>query len=418
MANSKAVIDIVAPNSRAFNMLEFVLQQQGKGRFELGRGSRPDLAVVDFELGDAGTAFRKYRGKFPGIPAVLLLNKPEEYDALSATDRIGAEYVLLKPFAVKDFVAKIDECLGGVSAARPDTGSGVHRDRDAPSGSAGIQAKANASPDAVAGNSVRSLPGKERTLPLQVGNAARPATRQRSWEPLENEEIAYSFALVPEIDMADESAVRGRWLKTGNRLLGHFNNAISHQFLSDAPISLSVPDGLAFHISPFAKAVAVTGDGASLIDLAKRELGEGEVLLGRSPVPPENRQNQMEMEAFLWKLALYTYRGYLPEGISVNQPVYLKYWPNLTRFEPTPNAMRIASLMCRQPVPLAFVVRILGIPQMHAFNFYAAAHAAGFAGPAVREVDRMLLPSYPDGPAYVAAQADAGGAAASGRKVV
>jgi CheY-like chemotaxis protein len=398
MANSKAVIDIVAPNSRTFNMLEFVLQQQGKGRFELGRGSRPDLAVVDFEQGDAGTAFRKYRAKFPGIPVVLLLNKPEEYDALSAADRIGAEYVLLKPFAVKDFVAKIDECLGGARRA---------------------EANANASPESeTVADSARNPPGKERTLPLRVGNAAKPATRPRSWEPLENEEIAYSFALEPEINMADESAVRGRWLKTGNRLLGHFNNAISQQFLSDAPISLSVPDGLAFHISPFAKTVAVTGDGASLIDLAERELEEGEVLLGRNPMPPESKKNQMELEAFLWKLALYTYRGYLPEGISVNQPVYLKYWPNLTRFEPTPNAMRIASLMCRQPVPLAFVVRILGVPQMHTFNFYAAAHAAGFAGPAVREVDRMLLPSYPDGPAYVAEQADAGGAAISGRKVV
>lgn len=417
MANSKAVIDIIAPNSRTFNMLEFVLQQQGKGRFELGRGSRPDLAVVDFEQGEAGTAFRKYRGKFPGIPAVLLLNKPEEYDALSAADRIGAEYVLLKPFAVKDFVAKIDECLG--AAARPDMGSGVRRDREAPSTGAGTEAKEATSPDsAAAGSSVRNPTAKERTIPLQAGKVARPAARQRSWEPLENEEIAYSFAPDPEINMADESAVRGRWLKTDNKLLGHFNNALSQQFLSDAPICLSVGDGLAFHISPFAKTVAMTGDGASLLDLAKRELGEGEVLLRRSPMPPESRKNQMELEAFLWKLALYTYRGYLPEGISVNQPVYLKYWPNLTRFEPTPNAMRIASLMCRQPVPLAFVVRILGIPQMHAFNFYAAAHAAGFAGPAVREVDRMLLPSYPEGPAYVATQANAESAAVSGRKVV
>ena len=48
MANNKVVIDIIAPNSRTFNMLEFVLQQHGKGRFELSRGNRPDLVVVDF----------------------------------------------------------------------------------------------------------------------------------------------------------------------------------------------------------------------------------------------------------------------------------------------------------------------------------------------------------------------------------
>jgi len=105
---------------------------------------------------------------------------------------------------------------------------------------------------------------------------------------------------------------------------------------------------------------------------------------------------QLELEAFLWKLALYTFGGYLPKGIDVNKPVYLKYWPNLTRLEPTPDAMRIASLLCRQPVALAFIVRILNIPQRHVFNFYAAANAAGYAGPAVREVDNMLQPFYPD----------------------
>ncbi len=416
MANNKAVIDIIAPNSRTFNMLEFILQQYGKGRFELGRGNRPDSVVVDFDRADNGTAFRKYRDRFPEIPAVLLLNRPEEYQMLSEESRIGAEFILLKPFAAKDLIAKIDESLGGVPAKQPDANSRIRNDKDVSSGGAAAARTENSSVHR------KNAVGKERTLPLQTsegGNrSARPASRPRSWEALENEEIAYSFAIESDVDMADEAAMAGIQLKTDNKLLGHLKSAISQQVSASSPICLSVRDGLRFHISPYAKTVAVAGNNASLLELAGLDFGDGQISLGESAMHGENRQNQIEVEAFVWKLALYTYRGHLPAGTDVNQPVYLKYWPNLTRFEPTPNAMRIASLLCRQPVPLAFIVRILNIPQRHVFNFYAAANAAGLAGPAVREVDRMLLPSYPDEPAYVAIRSDAGSAAVPGRKVV
>jgi hypothetical protein len=153
---------------------------------------------------------------------------------------------------------------------------------------------------------------------------------------------------------------------------------------------------LNIYISPFARKVAVAGENINLSELARQDFSDRKISLRENAKPDKNVLFQLEMEAFLWKLALFTYRGYLPEGINVNKPVYLKYWPNLTRLEPTPNAMRIASLLSRQPVALAFIVRILNIPQKHVFNFFSAANAIGFAGPAVREVDNMLLPSYPD----------------------
>ena len=65
------------------------------------------------------TAFRKFRSRFPETPAVLLLNLPEEYEALPDEVRVGAEYLLLKPFAAKDFISKINECLDGGTPAQP-----------------------------------------------------------------------------------------------------------------------------------------------------------------------------------------------------------------------------------------------------------------------------------------------------------
>jgi hypothetical protein len=408
MTNSKAVIDIIAPNARTFNMLEFVVQQHGKGRFELGKGARPELVVVDFEKADTWTAFRKYRAKFPQIPAVLLLNQPEEYQALPESDRIGSEYILLKPFAVKDFIAKIDECLSGSLVRQQATlaqgGKSVS--------SGGATGVTHAGLDATAS---RRKGAPEQTLPLRPGS--RPAQRQRDWGTLENDEIGYSFALESDIDLADEAAVERIWLDTDSKLLGYLKSAVSQQISANTPLCLSVGDAPRIYISPFAKKISIAGGDAVLFDLAERDIEGGQVSL-RQEAMPENSRNQIELEAFLWKLALHTYRGRLPSGLGVNQPVYLKYWPNLTRFEPTPNAMRIAALLCRQPVSLAFVARILGLPQAHVFNFYAAANAAGFAGPAVREVDLMLQPVYPDELAISAGQGDVVAAAVSDRKVM
>jgi DNA-binding NarL/FixJ family response regulator len=406
MATSKVVIDIIAPNSRTFNMLEFVLQQHGKGRFELSRGNRPDLVVVDFDKSDVQTTFRKFRSRFPEIPAVLLLNQLEEYQTLPSEDRIGAEYLLLKPFAAKDFIAKINECLGGVPAIQANGNSwiagidaadrtGKHTAVPARTEQANLPGKRESQ------ESPRSIAvGAERTIPLQTSStgiqAVRPVMRQRSWEALEKEEVAYPFALESDIDMADDAAVENIWLKTDNKLLGYFNSAISQQKSAPSAICLFVHEDLKFYISPYAKTVAVAGESFNLLELARQDFGNRQISVSQSAMPDKDVILQLELEAFLWKLALYTYRGYLPAGINVNKPVYLKYWPNLTRLEPTPNAMRIASLLSRQPVALAFIVRILNIPQKHVFNFYAAANASGFAGPAVREVDNMLLPSYPD----------------------
>ena len=399
MANSKVVIDIIAQNSRTFNMLEFVLQQHGKGRFELSRGNRPELVVVDFDKSDVNIAFRKYRSRFPDIPAVFLLNQQEEYEALPSEERIGAEFLLLKPFAAKDFIAKINECLCGIPAIQSGGNSEIARTKTSDQGSADKGLRS--SPRSTTANREGAQSRQASVTALQV---TRPGTRPRTWEALEDGDIGYSFALESEIDMADAAAVEKVWLTIDSKLLGYVKNAIARQVPAQSVVCLSVNDGVSLYISTSTKTVAVVGDKFDLVELARRDFSNGQISTTESAMPDKNIQLQLELEAFLWKLALYTYRGFLPAGVNVNKPVYLKYWPNLTRLEPTPNAMRIASLWSRQPVAIAFVVRILNIPQRHVFNYFAAANAIGFAGPAVREVDNMLLPSYPDERSYSTVQ--------------
>jgi hypothetical protein len=95
-------------------------------------------------------------------------------------------------------------------------------------------------------------------------------------------------------------------------------------------------------------------------------------------------------EAFLWQVALWTYRGRLPAGTAIHGRVYLARWPNLSRLAETPHALRIAAFWSEQPATLPFTARALGIPQRFVFAFYGAAHAIGLAGQARRRSDYLL----------------------------
>ncbi len=96
------------------------------------------------------------------------------------------------------------------------------------------------------------------------------------------------------------------------------------------------------------------------------------------------------LEAFLWKLALWTYCGGLPWDTHLGKRVYLRHWPNFTRLHPVPHAMRIASLWNEQPMTLDYTAQALGISKVHVFNFYSASHTIGLAGQARREADYLF----------------------------
>jgi DNA-binding response OmpR family regulator len=430
MVASKVVVDIISPNARTRNTLEFALQQQGKGRFELSRGNRPDLVIVDCEKPETRADLRKFRRRFPNCPAILLMNLASEYDEFPEEDRIGSEIPLIKPFAVKDLLAAVDQCLSGAAASPADNKSGL-------TGLTGVndlahkvptpeQSAANVPTNLIAriGSKV-SAPGKEAHLPektivlgevtqkLPQGFAAEAvkAIRQRISPAEKNaagsapsrqargagvdETVAFTFAQASEIDLNDAAAVESRWLNTDARLLGHIARAITQQASAKSAFGLALQGGPAIYVDPQAETVAVSTETIDLIALAQQDFDKQQLSLIPGALPETGPALQFRLEAFLWKLALYTYRGLLPVGVQVNEPVYLRYWPNLTRFEPTPNAMRISSFWCRQPTTLATIIRMLNIPQRHVFGFYAAASTLRLAGPAKRESDRLLMPSPP-----------------------
>lgn len=101
------------------------------------------------------------------------------------------------------------------------------------------------------------------------------------------------------------------------------------------------------------------------------------------------------IEAFVWKLSLYTSRGRVPAGTDLQQLVYLRHWPNLTRLAEIPEASRIVALWVRQPRSLLRLYGSLIMRLENILDLYTATCAIGLAGTARRSADALFEPQEP-----------------------
>jgi hypothetical protein len=95
-------------------------------------------------------------------------------------------------------------------------------------------------------------------------------------------------------------------------------------------------------------------------DLVEAEFLEGDYL-SNEPI-----------EAFLWKIALWTSYGRVVTGTNLDTWVRLMQWPNFTRLVTIPQFMRIASYWSKEGASLLQTASALGLPQRYVFSFFSA----------------------------------------------
>jgi hypothetical protein len=99
-----------------------------------------------------------------------------------------------------------------------------------------------------------------------------------------------------------------------------------------------------------------------------------------------------DMDAFIWKLAIWTSKGRYPQAIDVNRPIYIKHWPNFTRSLITPHALRITALLMSGPRTMLNISEVLRVKPQYVFVFVSAAYALGLVGQAERRSDELFVP--------------------------
>ncbi|WP_347989807.1 hypothetical protein [Methylomonas sp. AM2-LC] len=88
----------------------------------------------------------------------------------------------------------------------------------------------------------------------------------------------------------------------------------------------------------------------------------------------------VDMDAFLWKLTLWTSKGRFPVELDLKRPVYLHRWPNFTRLVITPDALRITALLCETPRMPLEIASILNTKPKFVFVFLSACFFLGYLG--------------------------------------
>ncbi len=332
-------ICLMEMDDRTRQSMSLVFKHRTNDAILLADNEAADVAIIDLDLEDSLKNFRALRERRPAFRAIGLSSKPD----LAHDDVL----VLQKPISAGRLLEAVQQVSG--------------RELQMPS----IKA-------AGAASSLSSRIGNSRRRPEPA--AASPSSPDK----LVFDPNAY---LLGTILMAAAEAEK--------------QDAVGVvSFYGDRVILVDSKSGLVKTnlSSSQARAFSLSAIGADEADGLSATVG-----LNRPAVEYMSREKaraafegktyDVPQEVFMWKLGSMTSRGRLPADLRADERVYLRRWPNMTSFSYSDNEMRVIAYWLRQAASPKEIVEALGISEQEVFSVYTAAHAAGLAGKARRELD-------------------------------
>ena len=346
-AGTPVKIAAVGLDERSVSRLSAIFRMVYRNRCVFTREDDAVLAIADLDSEpDAWVNFRKHH---PELPAIVLSTRPTR---IEGTVHVGKP---AKLDALRDAIFGLATGLPPVLPGEITTSSGG---QDNSNPHAAGEAPGKGRLHAVAGafeERLESRPRDGRTAPHRTNPFFRPED--------------YLLGRLQQA-LADADNPPG---------------GIQVQCGADRHILLLPRHGLAF----------TDMNESQLRNLSRVSLqGKLEVHVSEWPeddpagVDPALRRHRLDW--LLWLLALATARGRVPEGTRLDQPAYLRCWPNFTRLPPTPEGLRIAAAWAGQPRPLDELAGLLGVEPALVYGFYSAAATTGLAGQARRRADRLV----------------------------
>ena len=99
------------------------------------------------------------------------------------------------------------------------------------------------------------------------------------------------------------------------------------------------------------------------------------------------------LDRFTWRVALWTSHGRIPNTLPCDSPLYLSGWPNLTRLDPIPHALKLCACWIQHPRTIINLSEVLTIPQKYLFPIITACYVLGIADLAKRQADTLIAPA-------------------------
>lgn len=361
-------------------------------------GHAPDLAIVDVDSVDGWSAWHDFRASHPHLPALIVTTTPPRAGEAPAA-------VLRKPVRIETLFPQMRELLANdrTPAVRLSTAvtaaAGSPATQPAAAAPVAVAVPASSASDhSAAAAYVASVAATLDEVITQSQQAHRAATAAQQQQQCPAPSDLPQLMDLPDpvteaeasADTATAEVVRSMLpenqstpASTGGkisferfdpsaglfglvaRLLRQRTAAVIRVREVPVLVLLPAPDK-ALLLQPLETLQALCSAPSHEVDQQPYAKG-----------PVGAAQQEIRPQTLAWQLAIWTCRGRLMRGIATDTPIRLRYWPNLTRLPPIPEAMRITAFLTRTPVNLKLITRLLKVPPEDLFNYLAAAYGIG-----------------------------------------
>jgi len=386
--NTPVKVDLIGANQRLRDTLAMIFDGPMKGICEFSDGFSASAVIVDLDGVGAHAQWEEYRNKNPGRPSIVL--------SVKAIEVPNAHAVLVKPIKVNEFRAAVEHVANDVSRGqaekKPKTGAKI-----VPADTTPITVSV-ARVTEVQTASIRSDEPSTQTMPVLAQDLEDSITKPLEQPSTPRRDFKEVCGDAEDIDCENPEQVSSILMSLDNRLLGVVLKAISESDRQQVPVTISLKQKQLFVLYPGQQlsSLKIKDDLLQCLCAYTFSADSFELKLEPDLLLDMDDPSTVTKEGMLWKIAVWTYCGKLPQDTRLQERVYLRHWPNLTRLLELPDAMRISALLADQPMLLVRAAEALGIPQRHVFTYYSAAYTIGLMGGASRNSDYLLEP--PDTP--------------------
>ena len=359
-------------NNRELNALKLFFKGPCKSRCRLVSEDRAELLLVDMDSVQGEVSYRQLVANFPELPIILT--------ALNDPKRVRGCY-LSNPIRASELLHILQQLLPTLKTEENEqhwpTG------RSAGSRSLDVEEVCNHS-------ELLHQPDSLQTGRIPDAPINRYAIRKDA-NQLDEQKVSQCSPNAADVHFDPNHYLLGHLLRA-RELAEHWRCAVQIEGL-DQPITIDAVSNLVY--CPLA--------ADQLRSICSVPANEQPFKVDIKTIRLERRNNtqaehltelqyQRGLNAFIWQVALWTSKGRIPKGISLDDPVYISRWPNFTRLPVTPHALQIVACTRSHQRSLTEILECLKIPRQHLFSLFTAALCCGLAGATRRIADRAAIP--------------------------
>lgn len=356
---------LMGMNERALNVFTMFLNDPSKNWCEIVSDGSHEIVIVDLDSMDNSRLWVDLRRDFQGPAIVLSVSKRELANAYWVEKPVKPEQFKHALEQAKLALAKPSAKVLPQQPAQATPLSKPKATPAIPSGSTSGLASEAAAPLASAAATVMSENLDERSQ-----NCCGDLADEVYLDLSQRERLFYDYeqSLLSLLLEAMRMTAKG--------------GMVSFVGLAGRPLYVSAAEGFvsttmpeAFFRSLCVRSVTSPAITLVLVDKTSADIG-----------PSADRRLQ-RLDNLVWKVALWSSRGRVSRGVSLDAPVRLRAWPNIPRLMSVPHSLRIVALWASQPTSLLETAGKLGVPHRYVFSLYCACNAFGL----VEQLDATAL---------------------------